>query len=161
MDSDDIADPSRIKKQLEHLNQNPRIGLLGSSVRIINENGEFLGVEDVPTTTEAINQCLKYRCVVYHPTFFFKKEVFKKVGGYRKEFINAQDYDFLLRARSKNITMANQADYLLDYRIYTKPYFDKGFNRSRFNRGFNRSRFSRLALVRSAPVRIAPVRSIL
>ena len=134
MDSDDIADPSRIKKQLEHLNQNPRIGLLGSSVRIINENGEFLGVEDVPTSPEAINKCLNYRCIVYHPTFFFRKEVFNKVGGYRKEFIHAQDYDFLLRARSKNINIANLADYLLDYRVESRSSFVKDLNQSRFAR---------------------------
>ncbi len=134
MDSDDIADPSRIKKQLEHLNQNPRIDLLGSSVRIINENDEFLGVEDVPTSPEIINKCLNYRCVVYHPTFFLRKEVFNKVGGYRKEFIHAQDYDFLLRARSKNINIANQADYLLDYRVESRSSFVKDLNQSRFAR---------------------------
>ena len=145
MDADDIAHPSRIEKQIEYLNQNPGVDLIGSSVRLIGEEGEPFGVEDVPTRPEDINKCLTYRCIVYHPTFFFKKEVFKKVGGYRKEFINAQDYDFLLRARSKSITMANQADYLLDYRIYNKPSFDKGTNRARFDRGFNRSRFSRLA----------------
>lgn len=145
MDADDIAHPSRIEKQIEYLNQNPGVDLIGSSVRLIGEEGELFGVEDVPTRPEDINKCLTYRCIVYHPTFFFKKEVFKKVGGYRKEFINAQDYDFLLRARSKSITMANQADYLLDYRIYNKPSFDKGTNRARFDRGFNRSKFSRLA----------------
>lgn len=145
MDSDDIAHPSRIEKQFEYLNQNPGVDLIGSSVRLIGEEGELFGVDDVPIRPEEINKSLTYRCIVYHPTFFFKKEVFKKVGGYRKEFINAQDYDFLLRARSKSITMANQADYLLDYRIYTKPSFDKGFNRARFDRSFNKSQFSRLA----------------
>ena len=134
MDSDDIADPSRIKKQLEYLNKNREIDLIGSSVRIIDENGKFLGAEDVPIRPEAINQCLKYRCVVYHPTFFLRKEVFNKVGGYRKEFIHAQDYDFLLRARSKNINIANQADYLLDYRVESKSSFVKDFNQSRFAR---------------------------
>ena len=134
MDSDDISHPSRLKKQLEHLKQNPEMDLIGSSVRIIDENGKFLGVEDVHTSTEAINQCLKYRCVVYHPTFFIRKEIFNKVGGYRKEFIHAQDYDFLLRARSKNINIANQADYLLDYRVESKSSFVKDFNQSRFAR---------------------------
>jgi len=134
MDSDDISDPSRIRKQLNYLNKNPKIDLIGSSVRIIDENGKFLGAENVPIKPDAINQCLKYRCVVYHPTFFLRKEVFNKVGGYRKEFIHAQDYDFLLRARSKNINIANQADYLLDYRVESKSSFVKDFNQSRFAR---------------------------
>ena len=134
MDSDDIAHPSRIEKQFEYLNQNPDIDDLGSSVRIIDENGELLGLEDVPISPEEINECLKYRCVVYHPTFFIRKEIFNKVGGYRKEFIHAQDYDFLLRARSKNINIANQADYLLDYRVESKSSFVKDFNQSRFAR---------------------------
>ena len=38
MDSDDISHPSRLKKQLEHLKQNPEMDLIGSSVRIIDEN---------------------------------------------------------------------------------------------------------------------------
>jgi GT2 family glycosyltransferase len=88
----------------------------------------------VPIRPEKINKCLQYRCVVYHPTFFFKTEVFNKVGGYREEFIHAQDYDFLLRARSKNISIANQPDYLLDYRIESKSSFVKDFNQSRFAR---------------------------
>ena len=134
MDSDDIAYPSRIEKQFEYLNQNPGVDLIGSSVRLIDENGELLGVEDVPIRPEKINKCLQYRCVVYHPTFFFKTEVFNKVGGYREEFIHAQDYDFLLRARSKNISIANQSDYLLDYRIESKSSFVKDFNQSRFAR---------------------------
>jgi len=134
MDSDDISDPSRIKKQLEYLNKNPEIDLIGSSVRIIDEDGKILGAVNVPIRPEVISQCLTYRCVVYHPTFFLRKEVFNKVAGYRTEFIYAQDYDFLLRARRKNINIANHTDYLLDYRIESKSSFVKDFNQLRFSR---------------------------
>jgi GT2 family glycosyltransferase len=45
-----------------------------------------------------------------------KKEAYKKLGGYREDFIYAQDYDFILRAIDSNFIIENMPDVVLGYR---------------------------------------------
>ena len=48
MDSDDISLPDRLRLQLEFLNKNPTIGVLGGNVWVIDQDYKFLGQSKLP-----------------------------------------------------------------------------------------------------------------
>jgi glycosyltransferase involved in cell wall biosynthesis len=134
MDADDISHSERLEKQFNYLNKNQNIDLVGSCIRVMNEQGEIIGSKSVPLENRIIQESIDYACNVMHPTYFFRKEIHQTVGGYRDQFIYAQDYDFLLRIRDLGKGIGNIEEKLLDYRVYDSSNYPKQFNQIRFSR---------------------------
>jgi glycosyltransferase involved in cell wall biosynthesis len=134
MDADDISHSERLEKQFNYLNKNQNIDLVGSCIRVMNEQGEIIGSKSVPLENRIIQESIDYACNVMHPTYFFRKEIHQTVGGYRDQFIYAQDYDFLLRIRDLGKGIGNIEEKLLDYRVYDSSNYSKQFNQIRFSR---------------------------
>lgn len=116
MDADDISLKDRLKKQLDYLKENQDVVLLGSSAKIIDNNGIILGNLCQETSFKKIKRKMKFESCFIHPSVIFKKEVYEKIGGYRN-FPCAQDYDFFSRIIDANHKVANLPDFLLLYRI--------------------------------------------
>tara|TARA_Y100001970_G_scaffold250206_1_gene321705 strand:- start:24494 stop:25420 length:927 start_codon:yes stop_codon:yes gene_type:complete len=134
MDADDFSHRDRLKIQNDFLDKNQSIDLVGSNIRIIDENQNIIGFKKVPESSKEISKSLIYTCPIMHPTYLFRKSIFNKVEGYREEFIYAQDYDFLLRLSLKNVNFYNIQEYLLDYKIYKNLRINKKFNQMRFSK---------------------------
>lgn len=115
MDADDICEPDRFTVQMQHLQNNPEVGLVGTAVNYINGQGEKLGIGSVLTGKKATTGAT-YKTTAYHPTWLMKKELFDAVGGYSLLPV-AQDYDFLLRACLKGFRIDNISVPLVRYRI--------------------------------------------
>ena len=116
MDGDDISKKDRLEKQINYLYENSDICLLGSFAESINEDGKKIGNLKVETNFEKIKRKMKYENCFIHPSVVFKKEVFKKVGGYRK-FPCAQDYDLFSRIVDNGYKASNLSDFLLLYKV--------------------------------------------
>ena len=134
MDSDDISHLDRLQKQFNYLSVNKEVDLVGSCIRVMNEKGEIIGSKSVPLESSVIQESINYACNVMHPTYFFRREIHKNSGGYRNQFIYAQDYDFLLRIRDLGHGIGNIDEELLDYRVYDSSNHFKQFNQIRFSR---------------------------
>ena len=68
-----------------------------------------------PYTNEVCKKVLRYESCIAHPSWFAKKEVFDKLGGYR--FMDScEDYDFLIRAVLSGFKLGNVPCVLLEYR---------------------------------------------
>ena len=100
MDSDDVALPHRLKRQLEAARQAPEIDLWGSYATAINSRGKrFYTIALGPTTQE---EFLRYRgthaCMfVIHPTWLARRELLVRAGGYISSFDGLEDFEFLTR----------------------------------------------------------------
>ena len=98
IDADDLITPSRIKKQVEYLNENPNVAVIGGQLRFMNQDGEISErYSDYPTTPEDTKLKLLTGCFIAHPAVMFRKSAVLAVGGYRTFFKTAEDYDLWLR----------------------------------------------------------------
>ena len=134
MDSDDISENNRIEIQLQFMLENPSIDLCGSFMKIIDQNGNKISDKFLPITNSEIFKSIEYNSNIMHPTFCFRKKSFDIIGGYRDEFIYAQDYDFLLRGVSNGFKYYNIPKILLKYRLPNRIKYVKYFNQIRFSR---------------------------
>lgn len=115
MDADDIAVPVRLEKQLMYIREN-QIDLCSAFLFNINDKGAVVGKSKIYNyTSKEINKLLNWRNPLAHPTWFFKKNLFIEVGGYR-DFHSCEDYDFLLRCKNIGAEFAVVPECLLYYR---------------------------------------------
>lgn len=118
MDSDDIAFPERLQKQLAFLKKHPGYDLIGSWAVVIDETDKEMGSIQFPADYETIKKTILYRNPIMHPTWMFRRSLIESVGKYDKTAINAEDYEFLLRI-ARNHRIANIPEVLLKYRFNT------------------------------------------
>ena len=116
MDADDVALPTRLEKQIEFLESNPRIGILGtcvehtdSELKVISEDGWF------PKDHYLILWKMLYTSGFSHPTVVMRKEVFMALNGYAGSALHVEDYDFFVRAKERTM-FGNLQERLLKYR---------------------------------------------
>lgn len=119
MDSDDISLKDRLKIQIEFLEKNKDIDLIGTGVIKIDENGKRIGEYQSEPKYEKLLKIIKYRNCFSHPTLFFKKDILNKIKGYRN-FPCAQDYDFMYRVIENGYKVLNLQEKLLKYRVRKK-----------------------------------------
>ncbi len=115
MDGDDISSPERLEKQLNFLIENKKFYLIGSYIITIDESGEIIGKQKMPTNEFDISKTLKYVSPVSH-IWLARREVYTWLNGYR-EIPGAEDYDFLLRMHSKGLLFTNLDSYEYSVRI--------------------------------------------
>lgn len=117
-DADDTSFPSRIKKQVNYLDKNKSISIVGGGALKTDEELNPMGA---PIIMPAFAQQTRYRDrllrgkdVVIHGTVMFRREVFDTVGGYR-DYASGADTEFMLRA-SRNYGFHNLQEKLIKYR---------------------------------------------
>lgn len=112
MDADDIMFPDRIEKQVNFLEQNPEVDVVGSSAVIIGDENEIIGIRE-PLIPEDDDYILKANIFI-HPSVCGKLSWFKKYR-YDSKIDGAEDYDLWIRGW-KDSTFKNILEPLLFYR---------------------------------------------
>lgn len=116
MDADDEALPERLRVQVEFMDSQPRVSVAGSFVYHMGSRPRFDHLIELPTSVEEVHRTLpKYNCI-YHPSTVLRRSVINALGGYRVEFVNAEDYDLWLRV-SRTGAICNIREPLLRYRF--------------------------------------------
>jgi glycosyltransferase involved in cell wall biosynthesis len=116
MDSDDWMHPDRLEKQVEYLTNNTDIHIVGSQMKIIQQN-------KITSHPEIVNKdtIIKYNMgwFMNHPTVMFRKELFDIVGLYAETPKNfAEDFELWTRCLSQGIKIRNMKDCLLNYNFH-------------------------------------------
>jgi hypothetical protein len=119
MDADDISLPNRLKEQVEFMGRNPSVGLLSGSYDLIDVEGRLMGTVPLLTRDEEIKQAMLVNNAMCHPAAMMRREVAIACGGYRKAFLDADDYDLWLRI-SERSQLANLEQPILQYRVHSK-----------------------------------------
>lgn len=119
MDSDDIALPERLARQVAFLESEPNVAVVGSQVAFIDAYDKLTGERThFPTEPEAVAAALLKRgCVLKHPSVVARRATLLGAGGYRAAFAKAEDYDLWLRL-AETSRLANLPDVLLNYRVH-------------------------------------------
>jgi len=116
LDSDDVALPTRLEKQIAFMHRHPEVGLLGTQ---FNRLGQVRAgfPSKLPCDHAAIMEALLAgRHAMCHPTIVCRTELLKAVGGYWQHPI-AQDWDMYLKMGEQS-KLANLDEVLLNYRIH-------------------------------------------
>lgn len=117
MDGDDICFPERFSRQVEFLETNTHIGVLGTSCEYIDEEGNFLGEYCPPEFDQLIRSSGACTNPVVHPSVFIRRRLLSKVGGYNEQFRYSQDYELWSRLIVET-RFHNLQEPLLKYRVF-------------------------------------------
>ena len=97
-DADDWSSPQRFQTQLNFLDSNADIALVGTWTIIVDSRGEPMRQKKWPSDPAKIAERLVTQNVITHGSICARKELFERCGGYRDFFPVSQDRDLWLRA---------------------------------------------------------------
>jgi glycosyltransferase involved in cell wall biosynthesis len=118
MDADDISLPQRFEKQILFLDSNPSIGVVGTYIKNISDDGSGLIPTNVlPTNPNVLRYFLLFFNPVAHPSVMMRRKIFGKFGLYNTDALFAEDYDFWSRIAS-DVDFSNIPEVLLKYRVH-------------------------------------------
>lgn len=118
LDADDICEPDRLEKQVDHLRAHPETDVLGSQLCIINAEGRQIGYRAYPLDHHAILRAMRRFSPIGNPSVIFKKELVLQAGGYQFRWGWADDYELWCRLAVRGIRFANHHEPLVRYRIH-------------------------------------------
>jgi GT2 family glycosyltransferase len=114
MDVGDTTDTQRFAKQIEYLENNPEVGVVGCWVRVVHEKTRApLFHLNPPTTDIDIRLALHFNNCVTHPAMMFRASVLQQIGEYSSDYPNCEDYEIIFRIAAK-AQIANIPEYLMD-----------------------------------------------
>lgn len=96
-DGDDLSHKDRLKEQVEFLENNPNIDLVGTNMVSFDENGEKGIHKSVPYPTK--KDYIKHCAIFSHATILVKSDVMKDLNGYCEEWYAVQAEDCELWSR--------------------------------------------------------------
>ena len=130
-DADDIYEPDRFKLQLNFLEKNTNISLVGSNVKYIDKKENFLSFSNLPIDHFSIWSRLFFHNPLIHSTIFFRRHIFKKVL-YNEKFNTTQDYDMYCRIINY-YKIVNIKKPLANYRIHNQSISKKKYHLQKKN----------------------------
>jgi len=129
MDADDLTVKDRLMWQVEYMEANPEVGVLGGAMQVMDDAGKPLAIWQYPSQSGQIKDALlRHRRSIAHATVVMRKEVFVSVGGYRSIFTGAEDYDLWLRM-AERCELANLQAVLYKYRLHPDQKFYRNVQR--------------------------------
>lgn len=97
MDADDLSHPTRLSRQMDFLNRNPTIDVLGSHVEYFTDGNMIIDVFSPPMDHEGIRKMLLsgYNAIC-HGSIVYRRAAVLEKGGYNPNFPHAEDYKLML-----------------------------------------------------------------
>lgn len=115
LDSDDVAYPRRLARQVAFLDAHPKIAAVGSWARRIRPDGRRALPALRPIRPREIRARIPFSTCFKNPTMMGRTAAMREFG-YREEFVICQDIDMWSRMSAK-YPLANLPDYLVRYRL--------------------------------------------
>ena len=126
MDTDDIAVLDRCEKQLNFMNHNLDVAIVGGQIEeFIDDVSNIVGKREVPLTDDELKEFSKKRCPFNHMTVMFRKSDVLEVGNYQEWFWN-EDYYLWIRMALRNKIFSNLPDTLVMVRTGADMYQRRG-----------------------------------
>lgn len=123
MDSDDISNPERLQRQVNILESEKDIVLVGTSIKYIGSKdmARSWGVKMPHDDMKIENGISKGMYVISHPTIMIRTEAVKEIGGYRRESFPNIDLDLYSRLITRG-RFANLTDYFTYIRLHSESF---------------------------------------
>jgi glycosyltransferase involved in cell wall biosynthesis len=118
LDSDDRMVSTRLAEQWNWVSAHPKVAILGSSMLMIDERGQPLGMREAQCGSQVLEWKLLFENPLFHPTVLMNRKFVQEVGGYREEAKHAEDYDLWVRIVHAGYKLENLPAALTEYRIH-------------------------------------------
>lgn len=116
LDSDDVALPDRLERQVAFLESHPDHALVGGHTWIIDEASNPVGIRRYPTDYREICQTITRYNPIAQPAVMLRRSALGSAAPYSEEFPRCQDYELWLRLASER-PIANLDHPVIRYRI--------------------------------------------
>lgn len=118
MDADDIAHPERLSKQVNFLENNLDIDIIGSWAYVFEGElpNQNCPIRIMPIVNKEIHNLFHYQNPLIHPSVIFRRNIFAKIGLYDIEFHTECDLELWARALKSRVGISNLSEPLLYYR---------------------------------------------
>jgi len=103
MDCDDVSDITRLAYQLQYMESNLEIGVLGTAIKIIDGDGNKKGTLVMPVQDGMIRWNMNFGCPFAHPTVMMRKDALEALSTaksgeyYSLDAYQSEDYDLWYR----------------------------------------------------------------
>ena len=131
LDSDDIALPTRLEKQLDYLLSHPEIHLCGSYITVINETDDILAKKRYPLSSAAVKNSMVFGNCFLHSSVLYRNQRPQQFT-YDPECPYCEDYDLFYRM-NKIHEMVNLPEYYTLYRVHSQNVSTQRDDKMRFH----------------------------
>lgn len=114
MDADDISLPNRLNEEVQYLEDNKDVVLVGTGREIIDEKGDI--IETITPYRIITTKKLLRKNYFQHSSILFRKKNIREIGGYCSSLLCCQDY-YLWLTLSKKYQLHNIPKVLCKSRI--------------------------------------------
>jgi glycosyltransferase involved in cell wall biosynthesis len=115
MDGDDTTYPERFHRQIDFLESNPDVGVLGTQINRVNADDKPFGQWRLPTDSDLVGWQLFFNNSLCHPTVMMRHSLLQDLNGYADWATHAEDYELWTRAVLQS-QLANLPETLHDLR---------------------------------------------
>jgi glycosyltransferase involved in cell wall biosynthesis len=127
MDGDDISRTDRLRMQVEYLDNNPDVAVVGCEEQFIDAHSEKIERKIVTyQSNEQIRRMLPFKNTLPHPALLFRKSALLEVHGYQYGHYSEDHEMFIRMARNPTIKFYNLKNVLYDYRRHASQITHAG-----------------------------------
>lgn len=145
MDTDDVARPDRMEKQLVAIESG--LDMVGSNViEFVTSPDNPVAITDLPKGIDAIRSYSRRRNPFRHPPMTFRKSKVIEAGNYSSQFLYFEDWDLFNRMLACGCQADNLSEPLVAMRVSDDFYsrrggvqylkYAKAFKRAQLERGY-------------------------
>lgn len=145
MDTDDVARPDRMEKQLVAIESG--LDMVGSDViEFVTSPDNPVAITDLPKGIDAIRSYSRRRNPFRHPPMTFRKSKVIEAGNYSPQFLYFEDWDLFNRMLACGCQADNLSEPLVAMRVSDDFYsrrggvqylkYAKAFKRAQLERGY-------------------------
>jgi len=118
MDADDISAPDRLERQVEFLQDHPKVIIVGGQCELIDRDGNSIGMKNFPTSHREIYDALYQYNPIQHPSLMINRKLLGKENiTYHTKVLLAHDLEILFKLAQYG-RLANLSETVLLYRIH-------------------------------------------
>ena len=97
LDADDLAMPGRFMRQVDFLDHNKDVVLVGTWAEQIDPAGRVFDVWQPPVDPVLLHDSLGWLDPIVHSSVMFRRQEAISVGGYPEEYVFSQDFALILK----------------------------------------------------------------
>ncbi|MDE5997571.1 MAG: glycosyltransferase [Muribaculaceae bacterium] len=116
MDSDDISTSTRFQNQIDYLNNNPDVSIVGGALQEFDTEHDNLGIRVYPTTNDDIKKYIYKASPLAHPAVMMRKIIFDNGLSYNEKYKTSQDIALWFDALKAGYKIGNLNEIVLKFR---------------------------------------------